>query len=103
MPEPVIETVQLAQPNTDNQSANAWGQLIVRQLIEVIQQHGQRINGSIHEDGGIVMANPLVLQPLLTAALPPAPTWPGGIVFVTDGGPGAEFQGSNGVVWVPLG
>lgn len=39
-----------------------------------------------------------------TSTLPSATTvTPGTVVFVSDGGAGAEFQGSNGTSWVNLG
>lgn len=38
-----------------------------------------------------------------TATKPAASNYPGGIIYVSDGGAGAVFQGSNGTSWVNLG
>lgn len=38
-----------------------------------------------------------------TATIPAAAAWKGRIIFVSDGGAGAKFQGSTGAAWVNLG
>lgn len=38
-----------------------------------------------------------------TATMPAAADNPGKIIFVSDGGSGQEFKGSNGTSWVDLG
>jgi len=104
VPTPVVETLTVAPPNIQSpEDLNLWARSLATSIIEAIQQHGFRINQSIHQDGGIVMANPLVLQPLLVADLPAAADWEGGIVYVSDGGAGAVFRGSDGTNWVNLG
>ena len=37
------------------------------------------------------------------ATRPAAAAWRGKVIFVSDGGAGAVFQGSNGTSWVNLG
>lgn len=39
----------------------------------------------------------------LTADIPAAADHEGEVIYVSDGGAGAEFQGSNGTAWVNLG
>lgn len=99
MPDPVIVTVSLPRVQLLDQLDATWGAV----LIEAIQQHGQRLNDSIHKDGGIAMVNPLVLGPFLNASLPTAANWTGGIIYVSDGAAGTKFRGSDGVAWVNLG
>lgn len=43
------------------------------------------------------------LQTFTTATKPTAANWTGSIIYVSDGGAGAVFQGSNGAAWVNLG
>ena len=55
-------------------------------------------------DGTQAMTAPLGLETYTVATLPAAAAGNAGhIAFVSDGGAGAVFQGSNGTAWVNLG
>ena len=58
--------------------------------------------GYLPRDGSLDMLAPMPMEELLTASLPPAASWRGGIVYVTDAPAGQEFQVSNGVIWLPV-
>lgn len=103
MPDPVIETVSLGNYSGTDRAMSQWAAVLAEQLIEVVQQHGYRINRSINQDGAIPMENPLRLAPYLAASLPTAASWPGGIIYVSDGAAGTKFRGSDGAAWVNLG
>jgi len=71
-----------------------------------------RLNGAFPKDGTEAMTGQLdfatfpVKPPTYTVApdtRPAAASWAGGIIYVSDGGAGAVFQGSNGAAWVDLG
>jgi len=69
-----------------------------------------RLNGVLPKDGTEAMDAQLnfstfpVKPPTYTVATrPTASSWEGGIIYVSDGGGGAVFQGSNGSAWVNLG
>jgi hypothetical protein len=72
-------------------------------LKSVFYSLGQRLNGSIHKDGQVDMEAPFGLKPYTVATLPDATEYEGKIIYVSDGGAGAVFQGSDGTVWVNLG
>lgn len=104
MPNPVIVTVSIAAPVfQDFGEVQQWASALGRVIIEAIQQHGHRLNASIHQDGGIPMTNPLILAPFTVATLPAAADWEGGIIYVSDGAAGAKFRGSDNTTWVNLG
>lgn len=81
--------------------------LIVSQLINAIQGWvalaATRVNASLPEDGSEAMSGPLTLSTYTVATRPTAASAPGAVIFVSDGGAGAVFQGSNGTAWVNLG
>lgn len=64
---------------------------------------GPRVNLALPEDGSEAMTNPLPLRAFTVATRPSAAAWAGAIIYVSDGGAGAVFQGSNGSAWVNLG
>ena len=49
------------------------------------------------------MVAPFPLATFTVATRPAATAWAAGVIFVSDGGAGAVFQGSNGTAWVNLG
>ena len=54
-------------------------------------------------DGTASMTQPLILATFTVATRPAATAWEGGVIYVSDGGAGSVFQGSNGTAWVDLG
>lgn len=46
---------------------------------------------------------PVTPPEYLTADIPPAANYPGGVIYVSDAAAGSNFQGSNGTAWVDLG
>ena len=74
-----------------------------RQLTEVTSPEAlQELNQALRE---IVRQINLPELPVYTAATRPAATAvrQGTVIFVSDGGVGSVFQGSNGTAWVSLG
>lgn len=103
MPRPVPERQELPVPRTDDRNMNVWGMLLVRTLMNVLSEIGQRLNRSINVDGEVTMNQPLVLATFTSAERPDAGDWEGGVIYVSDASAGSKFQGSNGSSWVSLG
>lgn len=76
-----------------------WANNLVQQLVA----YGARLNLCLPEDGSEAMTGPLPLKSYTTATKPSATGRSGQIIFVSDGGAGNVFQGSNGTSWVSLG
>lgn len=76
---------------------------LIAALQRLLVLYATRINGSLTKDGAEAMTGPLTLATYTTATLPTASDYPGAIVYVSDGGAGARFQGSHGGAWVNLG
>ncbi len=76
---------------------------ILGQLTTMLAETNFRLNRSLPTDGDEAMENPLPLQILTVATLPPAANWTGALVFVSDGAAGAKFRGSDGTTWLSLG
>ena len=74
-------------------------QVLMVKFPEVIAQ----INRSVKTDGSQGMTQPLPLASFTIAGRPAASLWTGSVIFVSDGGAGSVFQGSNGTAWVSLG
>lgn len=72
-------------------------------LTPLLSALGYRLNRTLPKDGSEAMTAPLVLATYTVATRPAAASWTGGIIYVSDGGAGAVFQGSNGAAWVNLG
>lgn len=101
---PVQERPALPQgrPRTLFGIVDAFGTLIM-QLSTVLSEMGYRINRVLPKDGTEAMTGPLELMTYTVAALPTASDHDGAIIYVSDGGAGAVFRGSNGTSWVNLG
>ncbi len=80
-----------------------WAGDIVRVLSGVLAETHIRLNRVLPKDGTETMTAPLPLQSVLDAARPSASENEGGVLYVSDGGPGRVFQGSDGTSWVNLG
>lgn len=76
---------------------------MVKRLFAVSIDHGRRINATVPKDGSEAMTQPLPLATFTIATRPTASSWVGAIIYVSDGGAGNVFQGSNGSAWVSLG
>lgn len=76
---------------------------LVRQLVDILSEYAFRLNRVLPKDGTEAMAAPLVLRSYTVATRPNAADWEGGVIYVSDGGSGAKFQGSDGSAWVNLG
>jgi hypothetical protein len=81
----------------------SWAGNLVDYLARRLAEFGRRINGSIHEDGTVPMKAPLKLAFYLDADVPDAADFEGCIIYVSDGGAGQRFRGSDGATWVDLG
>lgn len=79
----------------------------LQSLLEALRQHfvrlASRANGTLPKDGTEAMTAPLTLMTYTVATLPTAASYPGAIIYVSDGAAGAKFRGSDGSAWVNLG
>lgn len=94
----------LPQPNAHSVEAIfrtmvGWANTLVQQLLP----YGVRINLCLPKDGSEAMTGPLPLVTYTTATKPSAVGRGGQIIYVSDGGAGNVYQGSNGTSWVSLG
>ena len=80
-----------------------WASSMVKVLSNLLSETNTRLNRVLPKDGTETMTAPLPLQSVLVAALPTASEHEGEIIYVSDGGSGAVFRGSNGSSWVNLG
>ncbi len=80
-----------------------WAGDMVKVLTGIITETNSRLNKMLPKDGTEVMTAALPLQEVLVADLPAASANEGRILYVSDGGSGAVFRGSNGSSWVNLG
>ncbi|MFN4261962.1 MAG: hypothetical protein ACK4RK_21995, partial [Gemmataceae bacterium] len=76
---------------------------LVRQLVAVFSEYGFRLNRVLPKDGSEAMTAPMQLRSYTVATRPDAADWEGAVIYVSDGGSGARFQGSDGSAWVNLG
>ena len=74
-----------------------------RQIAEYARQCGDRANAGYPRDGTEAMEAPMPLATYTVATLPTAADYTGCIIYVSDAGAGARFQGSHGGAWVNLG
>ncbi len=80
-----------------------WAGDMVKVLSSLFTETNARLNRVLPKDGTEAMTAALPLQEVLVAALPAASANEGRIIYVSDGGGGAVFRGSNGSSWVNLG
>ena len=76
---------------------------LVRGLVEAITVHASRLNLVLPTDGTEAMTAPLELMTYTVATEPAAADYEGTVIYVSDGGTGAVFRGSDGAAWVNLG
>lgn len=76
---------------------------LVTVLSDLFRRVIQRLNLMLPKDGSEAMTSPLVLATYTTATRPAAADWGAGVIYVSDGAPGSNFQGSDGSSWVSLG
>src|SRR5262245_55514235 len=81
----------------------AMQRALMAHLDGLLRQMGFRVNRLVPKDGSEGMSQPLKLATFTVATRPTASSWTGSIIYVSDGGAGAVFQGSNGAAWVNLG
>lgn len=75
--------------------------VLVRALFDEFMGHAQRLNLAVTSDGQEKMSGPLVLAAYAVADLPPAASWEGGVVRVTDpSGGGQVLAYSDGSNWI---
>ena len=95
-PSPTLTTPVLLQ---DLNSIRLWASTITQNAHKELKDHATRLNLALERDGIDRMEAPLPLQLVLTAALPAAADWEGGIVFVTDDVDGPQPFFSDGTTW----
>jgi hypothetical protein len=78
---------------------------LIRVLVDTLSLHAFRLNRVLPKDGSEPMTGPLQLNSYTDApdTKPAAASWPRAIIYVSDGGAGAKFRGSDGTSWVNLG
>lgn len=100
----IPETPQLPSPKAGSVSEiRAWMATMGLALFRALKDLAYRTNRVLPKDGSERMLNPLPLATFTVATRPAASSWTGAIIYVSDGGAGAVFQGSNGSAWVNLG
>ncbi len=80
-----------------------WAGDMVKVLSGIFAIISIRVNRMLPKDGTEAMAAALPLATFTVATRPAASANTGGVIYVSDGGAGAVFQGSNGSAWVNLG
>lgn len=85
------------------QGVLVWTNALLKQLLSIFAEYGFRLNLVFPKDGSEIMTGPIQLREYTTATKPTAADWEGAVIYVSDGGAGAVFQGSNGSSWVNLG
>lgn len=104
MPQPVPEQVEIPSPQGERGLLGfGWAVTMAISLKSTFYSIGQRLNGSLHKDGEVGMDAPFKLKTYTVATRPDPADYPWTVIAVSDGGAGAEFQGSNGISWVNLG
>ena len=104
MVQQVPETPGLPGPPRSPDIALAtWAGNVIRVLSGIFAESNIRLNRVLPKDGTERMAAALPLQSVTVATLPAASANTGNIIFVSDGGAGAVFRGSDGTSWVSLG
>ena len=76
---------------------------LLQALSGILIRIAVRLNATLPKDGTEPMTGPVVLATYTVATRPAAASWTRGVIYVSDGGAGAVFQGSNGAAWVNLG
>jgi hypothetical protein len=72
-------------------------------LVLYLTDLSTRADGSLPKDGTEAVTAPMTLATYTVATRPTASSYEGSIIYVSDGGAGAVFQGSDGSSWVNLG
>ncbi len=72
-------------------------QALIQAMTRFIAQAASRMNGTYPKDGSEG------LTPYTVATRPAAADCEGAIIYVSDAGAGAKYQGSDGTNWVNLG
>ena len=78
---------------------------LVQVLLRMFSVSGYRLNRVLPNDGTEPMTGPLPLATYLDGppdTKPAAADFEGTIIYVSDGGAGHLFRGSNGAAWVDL-
>lgn len=97
---------QVAAPASltpDAASITQWLVYAIASLNSLLNLIYARLNSVLPKDGSEPMTGPLGLITYTTATKPSAVGRAGQVIFVSDGGAGNVFQGSNGTSWVSLG
>lgn len=99
-------TPQLPLPTPSGEDTHSIRQTFTswaNSLVNALFTFGQRINLCLPKDGSEAMTGGLKLATYTTATKPSATGLGGTVIYVSDGGAGNVFQGSNGTSWVSLG
>ena len=86
-------------------SITGWASDIVKVLSGILAESNIRLNRVLPKDGTEAMTAQLPLATYTDTpdTKPTASDFPGSVIYVSDGGPGAVFRGSDGTSWVNLG
>ena len=76
---------------------------MTQQLVLYLTRLAIRVDGLLPKDGTEPMTAPLELMTYTVATLPAASSNTGKVVYVSDGGAGTKFRGSDGTSWLSLG
>ena len=87
----------------DPDGISRFVQALMVSLFKILTEHAFRLNRVLPVDGTETLTGVLKLRSYTMATRPTASAHTGGIIFVSDGGAGSVFQGSDGTSWVDLG
>lgn len=101
---PVEEAPMIPQEGISGPAKGFLGSL-VKTLVRLYNTYGYRLNRVLPKDGSEAMEGPLTLMEYTDSpdTKPTASDYPGSVIYVSDGGSGAVFRGSDGTNWVNLG
>ncbi len=77
--------------------------VLLRTLVFLLGEYGYRLNRVLPMDGTEAMTGPLELMTYTVATLPAVADFEGTVIYVSDGGAGTKFRGSDGSSWLSLG
>ena len=99
----VAENPPLPIPTGNTMEWFSYTHHLVAAIQRLLTASADRLNRVFPSDGSERMTATLPLCQYTVATRPVASTVPWGVIAVTDGAAGAQFQASNGTAWVNLG
>jgi len=99
----ILEATPILPTRIERGPHEGYLSALLRSLSELLGRVIERLNGVAPKDGSEAFTGPLPLMEYTVATRPTASSYEGTLIYVSDGGAGAVFQGSDGTSWVNLG